>query len=68
LSETVVREPCRRCEGCGRIANSADGEPWSAWEALPLASTLAARLGAVRPIVCPDCAGTGRRREEVREG
>lgn len=23
---------CPRCDGCGRIADTEDGEPWSAWE------------------------------------
>jgi hypothetical protein len=26
---------CDRCEGCGFIADSEDGEPWTAWDNLP---------------------------------
>jgi hypothetical protein len=64
FGDAVIREPCPRCDGCGRIANSEAGEPWRVWEALPEASAVAVRLGIVKPILCPDCAGTGRRREE----
>ncbi len=55
LEETAA-PPCPKCEGCGQIANSDDGEPWSFWERLPEASNLAVRLGIVRPIPCPLCA------------
>lgn len=51
---------CDQCDGCGKIANSDDGEPWSDWEAMPEASKLAIRLGIVRPIECPGCRGTGK--------
>jgi RecJ-like exonuclease len=50
---------CVRCDGCGQIANSEDGAPWSAWESLPVRSALAVDWGLVRPIPCPDCAGSG---------
>lgn len=50
---------CMRCDGCGQIANSDDGEPWTAWEALPPGSDLAVRLGLVYPIPCPACDGRG---------
>jgi hypothetical protein len=50
---------CDKCDGCGRIANSEKGEPWTDWERLPPGSDLAVRLGIVRPIPCPDCKGTG---------
>ena len=52
---------CPRCLGCGRIADSEEGEPWEMWEALPPGSNLAVRLGLVKPITCPECDGTGRR-------
>jgi DnaJ-class molecular chaperone len=55
------RETCRRCRGCGQIANSDDGEPWTFWAELPAPSNLAVQLGIVRPIPCPDCKGTGQR-------
>jgi len=50
---------CKRCNGCGRIANSDSGEPWTAWADLPPGSDIAVRLGIVRPIPCPVCRGTG---------
>lgn len=46
---------CSRCYGCGRIADSDDGEPWSWWETLPWPSNAAVVLGVVRPIPCPAC-------------
>lgn len=50
---------CPKCLGDKRIANSEDGEPWSAWESLPPGSDLAVTMGVVRPITCPECKGTG---------
>jgi hypothetical protein len=55
-----VAEKCTRCDGCGQIANSEDGEPWTAWASLPLHSSLAVVAGIVKPIPCPDCKGTGK--------
>ncbi|MCP4201808.1 MAG: hypothetical protein GY769_07740 [bacterium] len=56
-----IRTSCDRCEGCGKIANSEDGEPWIAWLALPPGSDLAVKLGQVQPIDCPECGGSGDR-------
>lgn len=53
--------PCERCDGCGRIANSDDGEAWTAWQDLPPPSDLAVRMGLVKPIPCPICGGSGKR-------
>lgn len=50
---------CARCEGCGQIATSDQGEPWTAWLDLPLKSAAAVVLGLVRPIPCPACGGSG---------
>lgn len=50
---------CERCNGCGKIADTENGEPWESWANLPPGSDLAVRLGFVRPIQCPDCGGTG---------
>lgn len=46
---------CTTCEGEGRVANTPDREPWSAWENLPPGSDLAVRFGLVQPIPCPAC-------------
>lgn len=50
---------CERCDGCGKIANSDDGEPWTVWTSLPLHSATAVLMGLVRPIQCPGCNGKG---------
>jgi len=50
---------CPRCNGCGKIANSDDGEPWTVWENLPENAKVAVRLGLVGPVTCPDCGGSG---------
>jgi len=50
---------CDRCAGCGKIANSDSGEPWTYWEELPEESKLAVRMGIVAPIRCPACGGSG---------
>ena len=49
---------CTRCDGCGRIANSEDGEPWATWENLRPVSQ-AVESGLVSPIECPDYGGSG---------
>lgn len=49
---------CTRCEGSGAIANTDEGEPWSAWASLPPGADLAVRSGLVRPIPCPACSGS----------
>lgn len=52
MADTTV---CRRCLGCGQVANSEDAEPWSYWADLPPGSDLAVTMGVVRPVPCPDC-------------
>jgi RecJ-like exonuclease len=54
-----VERPCPRCDGCGQIADSDDGEPWTAWTSLPVQSALAVVMGMVKPIPCPECDGAG---------
>lgn len=54
-------EICGRCGGEGQIADSESGEPWSAWAELPPGADLAVKLGVVKPIPCPDCAGRNAR-------
>lgn len=50
---------CRRCDGCGKVADTDEAEPWAAWSSLPPGADLALRLGLVRPKPCPACSGTG---------
>jgi hypothetical protein len=50
---------CERCAGCGKIADSEDGEPWTSWTSLPLNASLAVVMGIVKPIDCPKCGGKG---------
>lgn len=56
---TPSPKTCPRCLGCGRIANTPEGEPWSQWEHLPPGSNLAVATGLVAPIACPTCWGRG---------
>ena len=53
MSATVA--PCSRCEGCGQIANTPDGEPWTAWAALSPGLAAVVRAGIVQAIPCPAC-------------
>ena len=50
---------CGRCDGCGQIANSDKGEAWTSWSSLPPGSDIAVKMGIVKPIPCPACAGSG---------
>lgn len=59
MTDSNGDKKCTRCDGCGKIANSDEGEPWTAWESLPLESQGAMTLGIVRPIACPSCDGKG---------
>jgi hypothetical protein len=52
-------QQCQRCDGCGKVADSDDGEPWTAWMKLPVGSAAAVIAGLVKPVDCPDCSGTG---------
>lgn len=58
-AEAAAAGPCPSCDGCGLLADSEDGEPWTAWESLPGKSAAAVTLGIVKPITCPRCDGTG---------
>lgn len=51
---------CSKCDGCGRIADDADGTAWTHWTSLPLESSAAVLCGIVKPITCPNCKGTGK--------
>jgi len=50
-----VRADCKKCRGCGQVADTADEEPWIDWTSLPLHSAVAVVAGIVRPKQCPAC-------------
>lgn len=50
---------CTNCDGCGKVADTEDQEPWTAWTSLPLHSSAAVLTGMVKPIPCPECGGSG---------
>lgn len=54
-----MSDVCAKCDGCGQVANSEDGEPWKEWEQLPEQSRASVHLGLVKPLTCPNCGGTG---------
>jgi len=56
VTDDTEHASCSCCDGCGQIADSDDGEPWSQWESLPAGADMAVRLGIVSPIPCPECA------------
>ena len=51
------RPKCENCDGCGQIADDAEGAPWTAWTSLPVGAQMAIRMGMLKPIVCPECFG-----------
>lgn len=54
---------CLKCDGCGKVADSADEEPWTDWTNLPLHSSAAILniLGLLKSKPCPSCNGLGSR-------
>jgi len=60
----MVAEKCQTCDGCGEIADDEEGMPWTFWMNLPVKSAAAVIVGFVKPIPCPACKGTGKRRRE----
>lgn len=54
--------PCPRCRGCGKIADSEEGEAWIYWlpPYLEPPANIAVVAGIVKPITCPDCGGDGK--------
>ena len=54
---------CKRCNGCGKIADSKEGEEdlWAGWGVL-----MAAKKGLVKTIDCPEC-GSERRKEHPKQ-
>lgn len=59
MTTTIITDPCPRCEGCGKLANSDDQEPWTFWENLPVKSAAAVIMGLVKPVPCYACQGSG---------
>ncbi len=57
IKELPPQKTCDKCNGCGKIANSKDGEPWTEWANLPPGSDVAVKMGLVKPIECPQCYG-----------
>ena len=51
---------CEKCDGCGKVANTDEQEPWTWWEDLPPGNDIAVWMGIVRPVECPECHGTGK--------
>lgn len=50
---------CPTCEGCGQVAKTPDGEPWSLWELKQPGLGVAVAMGFIRPVTCKECNGTG---------
>ena len=50
---------CMKCDGCGKVADSDDEEPWTRWLELPVNAAAAVILGIVKPKTCPACGGSG---------
>ena len=44
----------------GSELTTVEGQSWKYWEELPAQSKIGIGLGLIKPIVCPDCNGTGR--------
>lgn len=61
---TTETGKCPKCEGCGKIANTKDQEPWTVWLDMPVGSATAVIMGLVRPLECPACHGSGKENEE----
>lgn len=59
MQDDRYRLRCTRCEGCGRIASTEEGEPWKYWDDLPVKSAAAVLMGVVYPLTCPVCDGKG---------
>lgn len=51
---------CPKCWGTGKVAGGTDDQDaWPAWGLLDPGADLAVQIGAVYPITCPECRGTG---------
>jgi len=53
-------EKCMKCDGCGKVANTEEQESWLVWMNMPLKSSGAVISGLVKPMICPECDGTGK--------
>lgn len=64
-SEDQMRR-CNRCNGCGQVEGSGRKErPWNRFESLPVHQAVEKMMGMHRPHACPDCNGTGLRRDSA---
>ncbi len=54
----MSEEKCLKCDGCGKVADTEEQEPWTAWTSIPLQSSMAVLMGLVKPITCPKCDGS----------
>jgi hypothetical protein len=49
---------CTRCDGCGQVVDSDEGDSWTPWSSIEDGS-FAVTEELVWPTPCPDCAGSG---------
>ena len=58
----ITEIECFRCLGCGKIADSEDGEPWIYWlpPHLEPPANIAVVMGIVKPVECYLCKGSGK--------
>ena len=53
-------ERCEKCEGCGKVTDGDNEDPWIWWTDLPFRNAAAVAMGVVMPKDCPVCQGTGK--------
>ena len=59
MLDILYTHACDKCDGCGKVADTDNQEPWWIWEQMPDGLNLAVKLGLVKPINCPKCDGSG---------
>ena len=62
MVERAMNDPanCSQCYGCGKVADTKEGESWLVWLVLPPGSDIAVVMELPKPIPCPRCEGTGK--------
>lgn len=57
---TIYNGPntCQRCLGWKRV-DDGEGQSWKYWAELAPPMNISVQIGLVKPILCPDCEGTG---------